>query len=84
MTEDNLLIWDETFPSLLLKGDGAAAFLHGQTTADIFSQQLEERTFLNCWLSTKGNLKALLEIRISNKMVEIVIIRINMITNALK
>ena len=74
MTETKSLIWDETFPSLLLKGNGTAAFLHGQTTADIFAQQQLEGVFLSCWLSTKGSLKALLEIRISNNMAEIVII----------
>ena len=74
MTETTSLIWDETFPSLLLKGDGTAAFLHGQTTADIFAQQQLEGVFLSCWLSTKGSLKALLEIQISNNMAEIVII----------
>ena len=74
MTETKSLIWDETFPSLLLKGDGAAAFLHGQTTADIFTQQQIEGVFLSCWLSTKGSLKALLETRISNNMAELVII----------
>ena len=74
MTETKSLIWDETFPSLLLKGEGTAAFLHGQTTADIFAQKKLERIFLSCWLSTKGSLKALLEIRISNNMAEIVII----------
>ncbi|WP_269604442.1 folate-binding protein YgfZ [Prochlorococcus marinus] len=74
MTETKSLIWDETFPSLLLKGNGTAAFLHGQTTADIFAQQQLEGVFLSCWLSTKGSLKALLEIRISKNMAEIVII----------
>ena len=74
MTEAKSLIWDETFPSLLLKGEGAAAFLHGQTTADIFDQQQQESIFLSCWLSTKGSLKALLEIRILNNMAEIVIL----------
>ncbi len=74
MTETKLLIWDETFPSFLLTGEGTAAFLHGQTTADIFAQKQLERTFLSCWLSTKGSLKALLEIRLTNNMAEIVII----------
>ena len=74
MKESQALIWDETFPSLLLKGQGTTAFLHGQTTADIFAQKQPERIFLSCWLSTKGSLKALLEIRISNNMAEIVII----------
>ena len=74
MTETKSLIWDETFPSLLLKGEGAAAFLHGQTTADVFAQKQIERTFLSCWLSTKGSLKALLEIRLSDDMAEIAII----------
>ena len=74
MTEKQFLIWDATFPSLLLKGEGTAAFLHGQTTADIFAQKQLERIFLSCWLSTKGSLKALLEIRISNNAAEIVIL----------
>ena len=74
MTETKPLMWDETFPSLLIKGKGTAAFLHGQTTADIFSQKQPEKIFLSCWLSTKGSLKALLEIRILNNMAEIVIL----------
>ena len=74
MTETKPLIWDETFPAFLLKGDGTDAFLHGQTTADIFAQKQLKKIFLSCWLSTKGSLKALLEIRISNNMAEIVII----------
>ena len=74
MTEPKSLIWDETFPSLIIKGEGTATFLHGQTTADIFAQKQPERTFLTCWLSTKGSLQALLEIRISNNLAEIVII----------
>ena len=74
MTETKSLMWDETFPSLLIKGEGTAAFLHGQTTADVFAQKQLERIFLSCWLSTKGSLKALLEIRISNNMAKIVIL----------
>ena len=74
MTETKDLLWDDTFPSLILKGEGVAAFLHGQTTADIFAQKKQERIFLSCWLSTKGSLKALLEIRILNNLAEIVII----------
>ena len=74
MTENKSLIWDETFPALLLKGEGASAFLHGQTTADVLSRKQEERIFLSCWLSTKGTLKALLEIRLLNDIAEIVII----------
>ncbi len=72
--ETKSLIWDETFPSLLLKGKGAAAFLHGQTTADVFANKKLERTFMSCWLSTKGFLRAILEIRLSDEMAEIVII----------
>jgi len=74
MTEKESLIWDETFPSFLLKGGGVSAFLHGQTTAHVFAHEQEERIFLSSWLSTKGILKALLEIRLSNNMAEIVII----------
>ena len=74
MTENNFFIWDETFPSFLLKGKGASTFLHGQTTADVIAQESSERIFLSCWLSTKGSLKALLEIRLSRDLAEIVII----------
>ena len=74
MSDKQSLIWDETFPSLLLRGEGTAAFLHGQTTADVFSQKHSESIFLSCWLSTKGILKALLEIRLSTNIAEIVVI----------
>ena len=74
MTETKSLIWDETFPSLLLKGQGTTAFLHGQTTADVFAKKELDRIFMSCWLSTKGSLKAVLEIRLSDNMAEIVII----------
>ena len=74
MTENKLLIWDERFPSLLLKGKGTSAFLQGQTTADVFANKELDRIFLTCWLSTKGSLKAVLEIRLSNNMAEILII----------
>ena len=74
MKESHALIWDETFPSLLLKGQGTTAFLHGQTTADVFAKKELDRIFMSCWLSTKGSLKAVLEIRLSDDMAEIVII----------
>ncbi len=74
MTENKSLMWDETFPSLLLTGEGTAAFLHGQTTADVFANKELDRIFMSCWLSTKGSLKALLEIRLSDDRAEIVII----------
>ncbi len=74
MVEKESLIWDEYFPSLILKGEGVSSFLHGQTTADVLAQEQLERIFLSSWLSTKGSLKALLEIRISYNMAQIVII----------
>ncbi len=74
MKESKTSIWDETFPSFLLKGEGTNAFLHGQTTADVFSQKQLQKIFLCCWLSTKGSVKALLEIRLLNNMAELVII----------
>ena len=74
MKESQALIWDETFPSLLLKGQGTTSFLHGQTTADVFAEKELDRIFMSCWLSTKGSLKAVLEIRLSDDMAEIVII----------
>ena len=74
MKESQLLIWDETFPSLLLKGQGTTAFLHGQTTADVFAKKELDRIFMSCWLSTKGSLKAVLEIRLSDDMAKIVVI----------
>ncbi len=74
MTEMKSMIWDETFPALLLKGQGTSAFLHGQTTADVFAKKELDKIFMSCWLSTKGSLKAVLEIRLSDDMAEIVII----------
>jgi len=74
MTETKSLIWDETFPAFLLKGEGTVAFLHGQTTADVLAKKELDRIFMSCWLSTKGSLKAVLEIRLSDDMAEIVII----------
>ena len=74
MRETQPLIWDETFPSLLLKGKGSAAFLHGQTTADVLAEKELDRIFMSCWLSTKGALKAVLEIRLSDEIAEIVIV----------
>ena len=74
MKASQSLIWDETFPSLLLKGQGSTAFLHGQTTADVFAKKELDRIFMSCWLSTKGSLKAVLEIRLLDDMAEIVII----------
>ena len=74
MTENKSLIWDETFPALLLKGEGASAFLHGQTTGDVFAQKQQDRILSSCWLSTKGSLKALVETRLSNNKAEIIII----------
>ena len=74
MKETKSLIWDEIFPAFLLKGEGTSAFLHGQTTADVSSNKELERIFKSCWLSTKGSLKAVLEIRLSEDMAEIVVI----------
>ena len=74
MKETKSLIWDETFPSLRLKGEGAAKFLQGQTTADVFANKVINKIFVSCWLSTKGTLRAVLEIRLSDEMAEIVII----------
>ena len=74
MSETKSLIWDEKFPSLLLKGEGAATFLQGQTTADVFANKALNKIFTSCWLSTKGTLKAVLEIRLSHEMAEIVIV----------
>ena len=74
MVETKSLIWDETFPSLLLKGQGSATFLQGQTTADVFANKEINKIFMSCWLSTKGTLKAVLEIRLAHEMAEIVIL----------
>ncbi len=73
MTNKELFLWDETFPSLTLKGEGTRAFLHGQTTTDVISGQ-KDKIFRSCWLSTKGNLKALLEIRLMDEIAELIIL----------
>jgi len=74
MAENQSLIWDEYFPSLLMKGEGVSRFLHGQTTSDVLAKEQLEKIFISSWLSTKGILKALLEIRLSSNMAEIVIV----------
>ena len=74
MLENKSLIWDEYFPSLVLKGEGTPAFLHGQTTADFLDKKKLEKISMSCWLSTKGCVKALLEVRLSNDMAKIAII----------
>ena len=73
MNKNNNLVWDETFPSLSLKGEGTYSFLHGQTTADVLKQK-ENNIFTSCWLSTKGILKALLEIRLLGNKAEIILL----------
>ncbi len=73
MIKKELFLWDETFPSLTLKGEGTRAFLHGQTTTDVISEQ-KEKIFRSCYLSTKGKLKALLEIRLMDDMAELIIL----------
>jgi len=74
MTGNKSFIWDEIFPSLALRGEGAFSFLHGQTTADVFAQKKKNSVFTTCWLSAKGSLKALLEIRLLENEAEILII----------
>ena len=74
MTNKKLHLWDETFPALCLKGEGIIPFLHGQTTVDVLSKSEEENIFRSCWLSTKGTLRALLEIRISLNICEIIVL----------
>ncbi len=73
MTKKEFFLWDETFPSLILKGEGTRAFLHGQTTTNFISEQ-KEKIFRSCWLSTKGNLKALLEVRLIDEIAELIIL----------
>ena len=74
MIANKFMIWDQTFPSLCLSGQGIFEFLHGQTTSDVFAHKNKGGIFPSCWLSTKGNLKAVLEIRLSSNMAEIIII----------
>tara|TARA_Y100001968_G_scaffold4095_1_gene3620 strand:- start:9768 stop:10607 length:840 start_codon:yes stop_codon:yes gene_type:complete len=65
--------WDSTFPVLRLKGKGARAFLHGQLTAEIINANTN--TFIyGCWLSTKGCVKAVVEILLTDEGADLIVI----------
>ncbi|MGB1621528.1 MAG: glycine cleavage T-protein [Synechococcus sp.] len=56
-------LWDALFPTLRLQGPGAAAFLQGQTSADI-QAGAPSGLIQSCWLTATGRVQALLEIRL--------------------
>ena len=66
-------LWDSQFPVFTLKGEDSRKFLHGQTTADIIKAK-EGSLFHTCWLNPFGNLKALLEVNISNEIVSFILL----------
>ena len=53
------MFWLENFESFFVEGKHAKRFLNGMTTTNI---NLDRKFIQTCWLSTKGNLRALLEI----------------------
>ncbi|WP_320677473.1 tRNA-modifying protein YgfZ [Prochlorococcus sp. MIT 1300] len=70
---ENSLIWDISRPLLRLEGAGIRQFLHGQTTANFFLDR--DKTFYrSCWLTPTGFVRALLEIRLTEKAADILIL----------
>ena len=66
-------LWDSQLSVFTLRGEDSRKFLHGQTTADIINAK-EGSLFHSCWLNPVGNLKALLEIEISNETVSFILL----------
>ena len=62
--------WDTYLPYLRIEGKGARTFLQGQLTADLRGAVFGDLT-KSCWLTSKGNLRALLEIRFDNEGADI-------------
>ncbi|GCE64622.1 glycine cleavage system protein T [cyanobiont of Ornithocercus magnificus] len=56
-------LWSAEFPLIRLEGDGAAQFLHGQTSADVCGAGLDVLVDA-CLLTAAGKVRALLEIRV--------------------
>ena len=69
----NDLIWEENFSCLTLTGQGVRNFLHGQTTANI--KKAAPNEFIRCcWLSTKGQIRCLVEILLNENGADILVL----------
>ncbi len=66
-------LWDSQLPVVTLRGEDSRQFLHGQTTADFLNAQ-EGEVFHTCWLTPTGQLKALLEVKVSNKILSFIVL----------
>jgi len=69
----NKLLWDQTMPLLKLRGEGARAFLNGQTTADFLNAQ-DDSLIHSCWLNSAGRVRAILEVRLIDNGAEVVVL----------
>ena len=67
------MYWEEIYPSFCLSGEGAKAFLHGQTSFDFLSSNKGE-IIRTCWLSTTGKINALLEVLIGLEDATIIVL----------
>ena len=65
--------WDELKPLLRLDGKGCKEFLHGQTSADVKTSEVNN-LLPSCWLTTTGRIKALLEIRLDDQGADVVVL----------
>ncbi len=68
--------WEGSYSLFRLQGSGVKDFLHGQTTIDIYSSDLNRYSF-TCWLSTKGFVRALLEISLDDKGADVLVFQGN-------
>tara|TARA_Y100001968_G_scaffold320995_1_gene354719 strand:- start:1961 stop:2809 length:849 start_codon:yes stop_codon:yes gene_type:complete len=67
------VFWDSNFPILRLKGKGTKAFLHGQLTSGILNANTNSLIY-GCWLSSKGFVKALVEIFLTDEGADLLVI----------
>ncbi len=73
MTLSSPLLWDAETPAFRLVGSGSRKFIHGQTTRDFL--KLNNGNYIpSLWLSSVGRVKALLEIKVEDTNVEVVLI----------
>ena len=69
------MFWLQNFESFFVEGNHAKRFLNGMTTTNI---NLDRKYIQTCWLSPKGNLKALLEIHCFEKKLLLIVLEGNL------
>ena len=64
--------WLEKFDCFSVTGKDARKFLNGITTSNILN--LEKKVFKTCWLTPNGVLRALIEIIVLEKKIDVIIL----------